>query len=88
MLLAGLDGVRHQIDPGPPADREPAPSPATLPTDLGAALAALAADHDYLLAGDVFGRELLDDWTAMKRREVEALQQRPHPLEFVGEADA
>ncbi len=88
ILLAGLDGVRHQIDPGPPADRETAPSPATLPTDLGTALAALAADHDYLLAGDVFGRELLDDWTALKRREVEALQQRPHPLEFVGEADA
>ncbi len=88
MLLAGLDGVRHQIDPGPPADREPTPSPATLPADLGAALAALADDHDYLLAGDVFGRELLDDWIALKRREVEALQQRPHPLEFVSEANA
>jgi glutamine synthetase len=61
MLLAGLDGVRHQIDPGPPADREPAPSPARLPTDLGAARAALAADHDYLLAGDVFGRDAADD---------------------------
>ncbi|MBM5821019.1 MAG: type I glutamate--ammonia ligase [Cyanobacteria bacterium K_Offshore_surface_m2_011] len=88
MLLAGLDGVRHQIDPGPPADREPTPTPATLPADLSAASAALAADHDYLLAGDAFGRELLDDWIALKRREVEALQQRPHPLEFVSEADA
>ncbi len=88
MLLAGLDGVRQQIDPGPPADREPAPPAAALPADLDAALAALTGDHDYLLAGDVFGRELLDDWIALKRREVEALQQRPHPLEFVGEANA
>jgi glutamine synthetase len=96
MLLAGLDGVRHQIDPGPPADREPAPGMAApepageprLPADLGAALAALAADHDYLLAGDVFGRPLLDDWIALKRAEVEALAERPHPLEFVGDASA
>ncbi len=88
MLLAGLDGVRHQIDPGPPADRETAHQPAALPADLGAALAALTGDHDYLLAGHVFGRELLDDWIALKRREVEALRQRPHPLEFVGEANA
>jgi glutamine synthetase len=88
MLLAGLDGVRHQIDPGPPADREPTRQPAALPADLGAALASLAADHDYLLAGDVFRRELLDDWIALKRREVEALEQRPHPLEFVSEATA
>lgn len=95
MLLAGLDGVRHQIDPGPPADREHAagmappdpPSGDHLPTTLPAALAALTGDHDYLLAGDVFGRELLDDWIALKRREVEALEQRPHPLEFVGEAN-
>jgi glutamine synthetase len=93
MLLAGLDGVRHQIDPGPPADRQSAPGmaapePAGLPTDLAAAMAALADDHDYLLAGDVFSRELLEDWAALKRREVEAVRQRPHPLEFVSEADA
>ncbi|AFY27667.1 glutamine synthetase family protein [Cyanobium gracile] len=92
ILLAGLDGVRHQIDPGPPADREPAhrpgDQPAALPADLGAALAALAADHDYLLVGDVFSRELLDDWIALKHSDVEALEQRPHPLEFVGEASA
>ncbi|MEA5390497.1 glutamine synthetase family protein [Cyanobium gracile UHCC 0139] len=101
MLLAGLDGVRYQIDPGPPADREhaagvatPGPAdrqgaePAALPTDLGAALTALADDQDYLLAGDVFGRGLLEDWIALKRRELQALEQRPHPLEFVGEANA
>lgn len=96
MLLAGLDGVRHQIDPGPPADREPVPAmaatdpadrPAVLPTDLKDALAALASDHDYLLASEVFSRALLDDWIALKRGEVEALEQQPHPLEFVGEAN-
>ncbi|MDM7952076.1 MAG: type I glutamate--ammonia ligase [Cyanobium sp. CZS 25K] len=92
MLMAGLDGLRRQIDPGPPSDREPAgaaaPDPAdgrTLPADLGGALDALAEDRDYLLSGDVFSRELLDDWIALKRQEVEALEHRPHPHEFCGE---
>lgn len=93
MLMAGLDGVRRQCDPGPPSDREPAaaatpgdaPPGASLPTDLGRALAALAGDHDYLLAGGVFSQELLEDWMALKRREVEELEHRPHPHEFASD---
>jgi glutamine synthetase len=91
LLLAGLDGIQRRLDPGPPSDLEPAgaapeagPSAeaASLPGDLGASLDALAADHDYLLAGGVFGRQLLEDWIAARRQEVEELEQRPHPHEF------
>ena len=88
MLMAGLDGVRRQSDPGSPSDREPdsagsAPSHgAILPTDLGGSLDALAGDHGYLLAGGVFSQELIDDWIALKRQEVEELEHRPHPHEF------
>ena len=89
MLMAGLDGVRRQCDPGPPSDREQAADPgsgashgASLPTDLGGSLAALDGDHDYLLAGGVFSQELLDDWIALKRQELEELEHRPHPHEF------
>lgn len=90
MLMAGLDGVRRQSDPGSPSDLAPAAGAAPshgagLPTDLGGSLAALAADHDYLLAGGVFSQELLDDWIALKRLELEALEQRPHPLEFASD---
>jgi glutamine synthetase len=89
MLLAGLDGVRRQIDPGPPDDRQPGgqematPRPgASLPGDLQGALEALSNDRDYLLAGGVFSPELLEDWIALKRREVEELEHHPHPHEF------
>ncbi len=90
MLLAGLDGVRRQSDPGPPSDQGTAagsvPSDgASLPTDLGGSLAALAADQDYLLAGGVFSRELLEDWMALGNKELEALEHRPHPHEFSGD---
>ncbi|MCP9929484.1 type I glutamate--ammonia ligase [Cyanobium sp. AMD-g] len=90
MLMAGLDGVRRQSDPGSPSDLEPAadavPSAgASLPTDLGGSLAALAGDHDYLLAGGVFSQELIEDWIALKRLELEELEHRPHPLEFASD---
>lgn len=88
MLMAGLDGVRRQSDPGSPSDQEPAAARsagsvgATLPADLSRSLNALADDHDYLLAGGVFRRELVEDWIASKRQEVEDLEHRPHPHEF------
>jgi glutamine synthetase len=90
MLMAGLDGVRRQSDPGSPSDLEPAAgaapsSGASLPTDLGGSLAALAADHDYLLAGGVFSQELIEDWIGRKRQELEELEHRPHPLEFASD---
>ncbi|MBW4529616.1 MAG: glutamine synthetase family protein [Aphanothece saxicola GSE-SYN-MK-01-06B] len=93
MLMAGLDGVRRQSDPGSPGDLEPATATAatapadgaSLPTDLGGSLAALAADQDYLLAGGVFSQELIEDWIALKRLELEELEHRPHPLEFASD---
>lgn len=92
LLQAGLDGIRRRLDPGPPCDRQEsaaaggqdgaAAEVAGLPTALGGALEALAGDHDYLLAGGVFSAELLEDWIASKRRELDELEQRPHPYEF------
>ncbi len=94
MTMAGLDGVRSGIDPtahgfGPfdeditkmdPAERRRI---AQLPTSLGEALAALEADHDFLLAGDVFSRDTLDAWIGLKQGEVAAVNLRPHPHEYV-----
>ncbi len=89
MLLAGLDGVRRQLDPGSPCDRETLAAVATgpagtgaLPRSLAGSLDALAADHAYLLAGGVFTRELIQHWIDLKRREIEEVEQRPHPHEF------
>ena len=46
------------------------------------ALAALEDDHDYLMAGRVFNRELIDSWIEEKTKEVVAVRNRPHPFEM------
>ena len=46
-------------------------------------LDALANDHEFLLRGDVFTRDLVETWIDYKREsEVDAIRLRPHPHEF------
>ena len=89
MLLAGLDGIQNKIEPLPPVDKDLYELPpdehaeiATVPASLEAALDALEADHEYLLAGDVFTADLIEAWIDLKRDDVNALRLRPHPHEF------
>ena len=89
LLLAALDGILNQTDPGEPMDKnlyELAPEElARVPQICGsleAALEALEADHAFLLAGDVFPRDFLEMWISAKRKEADALRLRPHPYEF------
>ena len=87
MLMAGLDGIERGLDPGAPADfdlfeeaREDIPQ---VPGSLAEALDALEADHEFLLKGDVFSKELIETWIAWKREnEVDTVRLRPHPAEF------
>ncbi len=90
MLMAVLDGVNNSIDPGEPLDRdiyemtpdELAGTPHT-PGSLPEALLALEQDHEFLLQGDVFTKDLIENWIAYKQEnEVEPLRLRPHPYEF------
>lgn len=90
MLMAGLDGIKNQIDPGEPLDRniyeltpeELAKVPST-PGSLEDALAALEKDHDFLLAGGVFSEDFIENWIAWKLdNEVNPMRLRPHPYEF------
>jgi glutamine synthetase len=90
MLMAGLDGIQNRIDPGDPLDKDIyALSPEELkevphmPGSLDEALAALERDHEFLLRGDVFTRDLLETWMDYKReREVDPVRLRPVPYEF------
>lgn len=90
LMMAALDGIQNKIHPGDPLDKdiydmppeELAGVPKT-PGSLEESLAALAADHEFLLRGDVFTKDVIDTWIDYKMtREVEAMRLRPHPYEF------
>jgi glutamine synthetase len=54
-----------------------------VPGSLPEVLAALAADNDYLLEGDVFTQDLIETWIEWKTvNEVDPIRFRPHPHEF------
>ncbi|HEY85035.1 MAG TPA: type I glutamate--ammonia ligase, partial [Chloroflexi bacterium] len=54
-----------------------------VPGSLDAVLNAMEANHNYLLAGDVFTDDLLQMWLSYKREyEVNPISMRPHPHEF------
>ncbi len=90
MLMATLDGIQNKIDPGEALDKdiydlppEEAAEIPTTPASLEEALSALRRDHEYLLRGDVFTKDVVDTWIDYKmENEVEALRLRPHPYEF------
>jgi glutamine synthetase len=90
MMMAGIDGIMKKISPGDPADFnvfEASPEQLskirTVPDSLPGALDALEKDHDFLLRGDVFTRDLLEAYVTYKRkREVDYVRVRPHPAEF------
>lgn len=88
-LMAGLDGIKNQIDPGDPADmdlfEEHNMSKVKMTVGkLNEALDALAADHDYLLEGGVFTPDVLEAYTRYKlETDVAPVSLRPHPYEFL-----
>jgi glutamine synthetase len=90
MLMAGLDGIKNRIEPHAPVDKdlyelppEEAKNIPQVPGSLEEVLKALEADHEYLLAGDVFTKDLIETWIDYKReKEIKQFAQRPHPFEF------
>jgi glutamine synthetase len=90
MLMAGLDGIRNKIDPGPPLDKdiyelskEEIKHVPSLPGSLEESLKALAHDHKFLFEGGVFTEEFVHLWINYKmEKEVNPMRMRPHPYEF------
>ena len=95
MLMAGIDGIKNQIDPGAGEDRDLFELAAeelskidTVPVSLNGALEALDADRAFLTEGGVFTDDFIDNWIDLKYEEVQQLRQRPHPHEFTMYYDA
>ena len=89
LLMAGLDGIQNRIDPGDPLDKNlydlPAEELAKVPSAPGSldeALRCLEEDHEFLLKGDVFTRDFLENYIELKKKDHDAIRLRPHPYEF------
>ena len=85
LLMAGLDGIRNQIDPGDPADYDlyehPGSTP-VVPGTLADVLKVLQTDKDFLLEGGVFTDDIIDSFCEHKQLESDAIAMRTHPHEF------
>jgi glutamine synthetase len=94
--MAGLDGIKKKTSPGEPIDfdlfsasEEQLAKLNHVPSSFEGALDALEADHDFLLEGDVFTKDLIDSYISFKREtQVDEIRQRPHPYEFFLSFDA
>ena len=90
MLMAGLDGIENRFEPGEPLDKdiyglspEELKDVPKMPGSLEEALTELKRDHEFLLKGDVFTRDVIDAWIENKiERELNPVRLRPTPTEF------
>jgi glutamine synthetase len=89
LLMAGLDGIENKIHPGAAMDKNlydlPPEELSQVPTvcaSLREALDSLAADHDFLLKGDVFTKDQIEAYMELKWPEVYRWEMAPSPVEF------
>jgi glutamine synthetase len=99
LLMAGLDGIRREIDPSEhgygPVDRDLYHlSPAeqreirSVPGSLDESLEALENDHAFLLEDDVFTTDMLEHFVELRRAQADEVRLHPIPIEFALYYDA
>ncbi|MCF8124903.1 MAG: type I glutamate--ammonia ligase [Desulfotignum sp.] len=90
IAMAMIDGIQNKMDPGDPMDKNIYDLPPeelaemdSAPGSLEEALEALKHDHEFLLKGDVFTKDVIEHWIEYKmENEVKPVISRPHPHEF------
>jgi glutamine synthetase len=89
MLMAGLDGVKNRLDPGPAVDKDlydlPPAELKQIPTVCGSlreALGCLDSDRGFLTAGGVFDDDFINSYIDLKMTEVIRFEHTPHPVEY------
>lgn len=89
MMMAGLDGIQKKIHPGQPMDKDlydlPPEELIDIPTvcsSLEQALENLESDNEFLLQGDVFTIDFINNYIKMKKEEVNKIRSLTHPYEF------
>jgi glutamine synthetase len=87
--MAGLDGIKHKMDPGPAMDKDlydlPRAELKKIPTVAGSlreALENLDKDREFLKVGGVFDDDFIDSFIELKMTEVIRFEHTPHPVEY------
>jgi len=90
MLMAGIDGIKNKIEPDEPLDKDiyhlgedESAKIKSAPSSLSESINELENDHDFLLKGNVFTKDVIQTWIEYKRaKEIDPVRLRPHPWEF------
>ncbi len=93
MLMAGLDGIKRKLDPRElgygPIDKniydlsdEEKNEIRSAPGSLAEALDALEKDHEFLLEGGVFTKDVIENWISLKRAEIQQVERTVNPKEY------
>lgn len=90
MLMAAIDGIKNQIDPGNPMDKniydlppEELENLVSTCNDQEESLSELENDLDWLKNGDVFTDSMINSYVEYKKEfEILPLKLRPNPYEF------
>lgn len=89
MMMAGLDGIQKKMHPGEAIDKDLFDLPPselmdirTLSTSLEHAVDNLRKDHEFLLQGNVFSKDFIDGYIALREMDIEQVRCLVHPFEF------
>ncbi len=89
MMMAGLDGIQNKIYPGSPIDKDLYDLPPeelmdvpTVSTSLEHAIESLRNDHEFLLQGDVFSKDFINSYIALREADIAMVRSLVHPFEF------
>ena len=84
ILMAGLDGIENKIHPGDAINSEinNVSNTNQLCTSLTEALTCLKDDHNFLLKGNVFSKEIINSFIELKLEEIDHYKSITHIAEF------
>lgn len=89
MMMAGLDGIQKKIHPGQAMDKDlydlPPEELIDVPTvccSLEQSMDNLRMDNEFLLQGDVFTMDFINNYISIKEEEITKIRSLTHPYEF------
>lgn len=89
MMMAGLDGIQNKIHPGHAIDKDlyelPPEVLSQIPSVSGSleqAVEHLRNDHEFLLQGNVFSQDFINNYMSLLSEDISIVRSLVHPYEF------